>query len=254
MVWEWGAPVSALTVNDNVVRQHLPADRAGDKAFVQIAPFAEYYKVDNRVMTTPAAPARVAFTSRANQAPINSLSSATSRLTMPARTKRWPLKIPRSSQRSSSAACWRSAASWSTASRRPSTRNSRHFPRSASPPFAPGDGGGGGDGPRRPAPDHASGAGNLPIAAPHAGFESHQQSVAESACGTDAAPDGSRKGNGGTIEAGLEVVRGFLLQAGIHPRIRFSSMAPGFLARTWLRHTRSSGYSSTSTRKCGRRS
>src|SRR3954462_11445792 len=55
MVWEWGAPVSALTVNDNVVYVSIfPAERAGDKAFVQIAPFAEYYKVDNRIMTSPA--------------------------------------------------------------------------------------------------------------------------------------------------------------------------------------------------------
>jgi D-alanyl-D-alanine carboxypeptidase/D-alanyl-D-alanine-endopeptidase (penicillin-binding protein 4) len=54
MVWEWGAPVSALTVNDNVVYVSIfPAERAGDKAFVQISPFAEYYAVDNRVMTTP---------------------------------------------------------------------------------------------------------------------------------------------------------------------------------------------------------
>jgi D-alanyl-D-alanine carboxypeptidase/D-alanyl-D-alanine-endopeptidase (penicillin-binding protein 4) len=55
MVWEWGAPVSALTINDNVISVSiLPAERAGDKAFVQITPFAEYYRVDNRVITTPA--------------------------------------------------------------------------------------------------------------------------------------------------------------------------------------------------------
>jgi D-alanyl-D-alanine carboxypeptidase/D-alanyl-D-alanine-endopeptidase (penicillin-binding protein 4) len=54
MVWEWGAPVSALTVNDNVVYVSIyPADRPGDKAFVQVTPFAEYYKIDNRIMTTP---------------------------------------------------------------------------------------------------------------------------------------------------------------------------------------------------------
>lgn len=55
MVWEWGAPVSALTINDNVVYVSIfPAERGGDKAFVQISPYAEYYRVDNRVMTTPA--------------------------------------------------------------------------------------------------------------------------------------------------------------------------------------------------------
>jgi D-alanyl-D-alanine carboxypeptidase/D-alanyl-D-alanine-endopeptidase (penicillin-binding protein 4) len=54
LVWEWGAPVSALTINDNVIFVSiLPADRPGERAFVDINPFPEYYKVDNRVMTTP---------------------------------------------------------------------------------------------------------------------------------------------------------------------------------------------------------
>jgi len=51
---EWGAPVSALTVNDNVIFVEIkPADRAGERAFLNITPFPEYYKIDNRVMTTP---------------------------------------------------------------------------------------------------------------------------------------------------------------------------------------------------------
>src|SRR5271169_603663 len=51
---EWGAPVSALTVNDNVIFVNLmPADRPGERAFLSITPFPEYYKIDNRVMTTP---------------------------------------------------------------------------------------------------------------------------------------------------------------------------------------------------------
>jgi serine-type D-Ala-D-Ala carboxypeptidase/endopeptidase (penicillin-binding protein 4) len=54
LVWEWGAPVSALTINDNVIFVSiLPADRAGERAFVDINPFPEYYRIDNRVMTTP---------------------------------------------------------------------------------------------------------------------------------------------------------------------------------------------------------
>ncbi len=42
----------------------LPADHAGDSAFVKITPYAEYYKVDNRIMTTPAGtgPRRVYIT------------------------------------------------------------------------------------------------------------------------------------------------------------------------------------------------
>jgi serine-type D-Ala-D-Ala carboxypeptidase/endopeptidase (penicillin-binding protein 4) len=65
LVWGDGAPVSALTINDNVVFVNiLPADRAGERAFVTIAPFADYYHVDNRIMTTPAGTARRIFFSR----------------------------------------------------------------------------------------------------------------------------------------------------------------------------------------------
>jgi len=54
LVWSDGAPVSALTVNDNVVFVSiLPAVRAGDRAFVSMTPTSNYYQVDNRVMTTP---------------------------------------------------------------------------------------------------------------------------------------------------------------------------------------------------------
>jgi D-alanyl-D-alanine carboxypeptidase/D-alanyl-D-alanine-endopeptidase (penicillin-binding protein 4) len=54
LVWEWGAPVSALTINDNVIFVSiLPADHPGDRAFVNIDPYAEYYRLDNRIMTTP---------------------------------------------------------------------------------------------------------------------------------------------------------------------------------------------------------
>ena len=55
MVWEFGAPVSALTINDNVLFVNiLPGDRSGDKAFVGVTPYADYYRLDNRIMTTPA--------------------------------------------------------------------------------------------------------------------------------------------------------------------------------------------------------
>lgn len=51
---EWGAPVSALTINDNVIFVNImPADRPGERAFLSITPFTEYYKIDNRVITTP---------------------------------------------------------------------------------------------------------------------------------------------------------------------------------------------------------
>ena len=54
-----GAPVSALTINDNVVFVNiLPADRAGERAFVNVTPFADYYRIDNRIITTPAGTGR----------------------------------------------------------------------------------------------------------------------------------------------------------------------------------------------------
>ena len=54
LVWEWGAPVSALTINDNVVFcSIMPGEHAGEKAFISITPFADYYRIDNRILTTP---------------------------------------------------------------------------------------------------------------------------------------------------------------------------------------------------------
>jgi serine-type D-Ala-D-Ala carboxypeptidase/endopeptidase (penicillin-binding protein 4) len=65
LVWADGAPVSALTVNDNVVFVNIqPADRAGEKAFVSIKPFADYYRLDNRIITTPAGTGRKFFVNR----------------------------------------------------------------------------------------------------------------------------------------------------------------------------------------------
>ena len=55
LVDEWGAPVSALTINDNVIFiSTMPGDRAGEKAFVSVTPYADYYRIDNRIITTPA--------------------------------------------------------------------------------------------------------------------------------------------------------------------------------------------------------
>jgi serine-type D-Ala-D-Ala carboxypeptidase/endopeptidase (penicillin-binding protein 4) len=65
LVWGDGAPVSALAINDNVVFVNiLPADRPGERAFVSVAPFADYYRVDNRIITTPAGTARRIFFNR----------------------------------------------------------------------------------------------------------------------------------------------------------------------------------------------
>ena len=65
LVWPDGAPVSALTINDNVIFvQILPGARAGDKAFVSVSPFADYYTIDNRMLTTPAGTGRKIYINR----------------------------------------------------------------------------------------------------------------------------------------------------------------------------------------------
>jgi serine-type D-Ala-D-Ala carboxypeptidase/endopeptidase (penicillin-binding protein 4) len=65
LVWGDGAPVSALTVNDNVVFVSiLPADRVGEPAFVSLKPAADYYHVDNRIITTPAGTGRKIYINR----------------------------------------------------------------------------------------------------------------------------------------------------------------------------------------------
>src|SRR5271169_253586 len=60
-----GAPVSALTINDNVIFVNiLPADHAGERAFVSVTPFADYYRIDNRIITTPPGTGRKIFINR----------------------------------------------------------------------------------------------------------------------------------------------------------------------------------------------
>ena len=40
MRYEWGAPVSALTINDNLILVNvMPGDHSGDKAFINVTPF-----------------------------------------------------------------------------------------------------------------------------------------------------------------------------------------------------------------------
>src|SRR5271156_4907030 len=65
LMWGDGAPVSALTINDNVLFVNiLPADRPGERAFVNVKPFADYYHLDNRIITTPAGTGRKFFVNR----------------------------------------------------------------------------------------------------------------------------------------------------------------------------------------------
>jgi D-alanyl-D-alanine carboxypeptidase/D-alanyl-D-alanine-endopeptidase (penicillin-binding protein 4) len=65
LVWPDGAPVSALSINDNVIFVNiLPGARAGDKAFVSVTPFSDYYTIDNRLISTPAGSGRKIYINR----------------------------------------------------------------------------------------------------------------------------------------------------------------------------------------------
>lgn len=55
LTWDYGAPISALSINDNVLFLNiLPAERVGEKAFINVDPFVPAYRIENRVVTTPA--------------------------------------------------------------------------------------------------------------------------------------------------------------------------------------------------------
>lgn len=58
-VWEYGAPVSALTLNDNSLRLLLtPGASAGDPVRLSLSPPLEYFWIDNR-LRTEAGPRRI---------------------------------------------------------------------------------------------------------------------------------------------------------------------------------------------------
>ncbi|MGZ4859057.1 MAG: D-alanyl-D-alanine carboxypeptidase/D-alanyl-D-alanine endopeptidase [Candidatus Angelobacter sp.] len=53
--WVDGAPVSALTFNDNVVFLNIqPGEQPGDKALITVEPETGYYELDSRVVTSAA--------------------------------------------------------------------------------------------------------------------------------------------------------------------------------------------------------
>jgi len=56
LLWWYGAPVSALSVNDSVLfLEVLPGPKAGDRALIKLDPLPDYYRVENRVVTVAAA-------------------------------------------------------------------------------------------------------------------------------------------------------------------------------------------------------
>jgi D-alanyl-D-alanine carboxypeptidase/D-alanyl-D-alanine-endopeptidase (penicillin-binding protein 4) len=51
--WDYGAPVSALTVNDNSVFLDIaPGDKVGEKAAIKLDPASDYFQVNNRIVTS----------------------------------------------------------------------------------------------------------------------------------------------------------------------------------------------------------
>ncbi|HWC20072.1 MAG TPA: D-alanyl-D-alanine carboxypeptidase/D-alanyl-D-alanine-endopeptidase [Terriglobales bacterium] len=53
LMWDYGAPVSALTVNDNVVFASVkPGERLGARALLTLDPYTSYYSVRNLVTTS----------------------------------------------------------------------------------------------------------------------------------------------------------------------------------------------------------
>ena len=51
-IWYYGAPITALTINDNTIWADIqPGDRPGEPARIRLDPFASYFSIDNRVVT-----------------------------------------------------------------------------------------------------------------------------------------------------------------------------------------------------------
>ncbi|MBI2820557.1 MAG: D-alanyl-D-alanine carboxypeptidase/D-alanyl-D-alanine-endopeptidase [Acidobacteria bacterium] len=55
LMWNYGAPVSALAINDNVLFLTVLPGVVGHPAAVSLEPMVSYYELDNRVMTLPRA-------------------------------------------------------------------------------------------------------------------------------------------------------------------------------------------------------
>jgi D-alanyl-D-alanine carboxypeptidase/D-alanyl-D-alanine-endopeptidase (penicillin-binding protein 4) len=59
LMWDYGAPATALAVNDNIVFASLkPGEHVGDRALLTLDPYTNYYSVRNLVTTSPVGTAR----------------------------------------------------------------------------------------------------------------------------------------------------------------------------------------------------
>jgi D-alanyl-D-alanine carboxypeptidase/D-alanyl-D-alanine-endopeptidase (penicillin-binding protein 4) len=210
---EWGAPVSALSINDNVIFVDVkPADHAGERAFLSINPFPEYYKIDNRVMTTPqgTGPRTVSI----NREP------GSNQITF------WG-NIPQDDPGFGEALAIEDPADFTARLFRKlleergvtiyGRARTRHTELASTQTFSVtslASGGGDSTRPSAPSPLVLASYQSQPLEQDLRVINKVSQNLhAELMLRLL----GREKGNGGTIEAGLEVVRGFLLQAGIHP-------------------------------------
>ena len=194
LVWADGAPVSALTINDNVIFVNiLPADRAGDRAFVSITPFADYYRIDNRIMTTPAGTGRKIFINREPGATVLTL---------------WG-NMPLGDAGANEALAIEDPAEFAAELFRHllevrgiavyGKQKTRHTELSSLSTFTvtASAAARGGDELCTRVAEPAAGAGQLSVQAADRGCAGHQQSQPESACGNSAAPAGPGKRHGG---------------------------------------------------------
>ena len=218
MVWEWGAPVSALTVNDNVIYVSIfAADHPGDRAFVQIQPFAEYYKIDNRVMTTPAGtgPKRIYIT----REPGSNRLTIFGNIPVDDAGANEALAIEDPAQFAADAFREMLEKRGVVVYGQPKTKHTELATLStfSVTTVAPAGGGDAESHPRPPKPDTRT------VLASYQSQPLGQDLKVINKVSQNLHAElmlrllGREKGNGGTIEAGLEVVRGFMLQAGIHP-------------------------------------
>jgi serine-type D-Ala-D-Ala carboxypeptidase/endopeptidase (penicillin-binding protein 4) len=61
-LFEYGAPISALTLNDNAFTLHIrPGANEGDLAALELNPPVEYYTIDNRIRTTAGGERRIHY-------------------------------------------------------------------------------------------------------------------------------------------------------------------------------------------------
>ena len=218
MVWEWGAPVSALTVNDNVVFVSIfPADKPGDKAFVQITPYAEYYKVDNRVMTTPAGtgPRRIYIT----REPGSNQLTLFGNIPVDDTGANEALAIEDPAQFAADAFRSMLEKRGVVVYGQPKTKHTELATLStfSVTTIAPAGGGESESKPRPPMPNSRT------VLASYDSQPLSQDLKVINKVSQNLHAElmlrllGREKGAGGTIEAGLETLRNFLLQAGVHP-------------------------------------